>query len=96
MAATPERKVKQRITKLLDRCQIYYTYTITGGYARNGVPDLLACINGRFVGIEVKAGKNKPTALQEKHMADIRKAGGVAWVVNENNYEEFEKWVLHQ
>lgn len=93
MADTPERKLKKKITDLLKECKIYYTYTVSGGYARNGVPDLLACVNGMFVAIEVKSGSNKPTALQEMHLAEIARCGGETFVVNEDNYWEFEQWV---
>ena len=37
--------------------------------------------------IEAKAGKGIPTALQEKNMRDIKAAGGIATVVNEENLD---------
>lgn len=43
---------------------------------------------GRFIGIECKAGTNKPTALQQKNLTDIKLADGIALVVNEENIEE--------
>jgi hypothetical protein len=46
------------------------------------------------MGIECKAGTNKPTALQEKEMADIRKAGGVTFVINETNLTLLEQYIL--
>ena len=58
---------------------------MTGGYGKSGVPDIIACYRGRFFGIECKAGKNKPTALQEKNLRDISEAGGSSTVVNEDN-----------
>jgi hypothetical protein len=47
----------------------------------------VACFHGKFVGIECKAGKNQPTALQQKNLDDIEKAGGVSVVINENNID---------
>jgi hypothetical protein len=38
-----------------------------------------------FFGIECKAGKNKPTALQEMNLKDIATNGGIALVINEDN-----------
>jgi hypothetical protein len=38
-----------------------------------------------FFGIECKAGKNKPTPLQDKNLKQIRDAGGLDLVVNEGN-----------
>ena len=73
---------------ILDQMKVYHFPPFSGGYGRSGVPDIIACIDGRFVGIECKAGKNKPTALQEKEMQKIRDAGGVTFVVNEDNINE--------
>lgn len=85
MALTPEKKVKDKCVKLLKAYDAYYFFPATHGYGRSGVPDIICCIAGKFVAIECKAGDNKPTALQEKEMADIRKQGGTAVVINESN-----------
>ena len=85
MALTPEKKVKDKCVKLLKAYDVYYFFPATHGYGRSGVPDIICCIAGKFVAIECKAGDNKPTALQEKEMADIRKQGGLAVVINESN-----------
>jgi Holliday junction resolvase len=85
MASTPEKKVKDKVVKLIKAYGIYYFFPATHGYGRSGVPDIICCAKGKFIAIECKAGNNKPTALQEKEMADIRKAGGYAYVVNEDS-----------
>jgi hypothetical protein len=41
-----------------------------------------------FFGIECKAGKNKPTDLQEHELHRIRLAEGLALVVNEENMDK--------
>ena len=87
MAMTPEAKVKKKATTILKDVGAYYFYPVTGGYGSSGVPDIVACYKGRFIGIECKAGKNKPTALQEKNLNSISSNGGVALVINENNLE---------
>lgn len=85
---TPEAKVKKKVVQILKQYGAYYFYPVTGGYGRSGVPDIIACYKGRFIGIECKAGTNKPTALQQKNLTDIETADGVALVVNEENIEE--------
>lgn len=85
MALTPEKKVKDKCVKLLKAYDAYYFFPATHGYGRSGVPDIICCVAGKFLAIECKAGDNKPTALQEKEMADIRKQGGLAVVINESN-----------
>jgi len=51
------------------------------------VPDFLVCHNGYFLGVEAKAGRGVPTALQEKNLRDIDKAGGWTLVINEESLE---------
>jgi len=82
---TPEAKVKKKVVAVLKQHKAYFFYPVTGGYGRSGVPDIIVCYNGCFIGIECKAGTNKPTPLQEKNLKDIQAAGGVSLVVNEDN-----------
>lgn len=46
-----------------------------------GVPDLLACYRGRFLGLEVKQPGQKPTRLQLHVLGRIEAAGGAAGIV---------------
>ena len=88
MASTPEAKVKKRVKEILDKLEAYYFMPATGGYGRSGIPDIIGCFCGVFFAIECKAGKGKPTALQEREINKIRNAGGHAWLVNEENVEQ--------
>jgi Holliday junction resolvase len=85
MAMTPEKKVKQKVAKLLKEAGAYYFFPATGGYGRSGVPDIVGCLDGKFFGIECKAGKNTTTALQELELRKIEESGGITMVVNETN-----------
>ena len=85
MASTPEKKVKDKVVKLLKEEGVYYFYASTHGFGRSGIPDIVCCVNGLFLGIECKAGDNKPTALQQRELAAIEEAGGLAVVINEEN-----------
>jgi len=96
MALTPEKKVKDRAVKLLKAQGVYYFFPATHGFGRSGIPDIICCINGQFLGIECKAGTNKPTALQEKEMQSIRDAGGRAIVINETNLTLLEEILSEQ
>lgn len=88
MASTPEKKVKDKVVAQLKELGAYYFYPVTGGWGNSGVPDIVVCHRGRFVGIECKAGKNKPTKLQELNLKKIKDAGGIALVVNEENVSD--------
>jgi len=85
---TPGAKVKKKVVEQLKQLRAYYFYPVTGGYGRSGVPDIIGCYEGLFFGIECKAGNNKPTPLQEKNLKEIRAAGGLDMVVNEDNMHE--------
>ena len=85
---TPEAKVKRKVTEQLKLIGAYYFFPATGGYGKSGVPDIVGCYNGKFFGIECKAGKNTPTALQQKNLDDIAAVGGVAVVINESNWTD--------
>lgn len=86
---TPEALIKNKIrTFLLHEGHYVFSPVQMGMGART--LDLLCCIRGRFIAIEVKAPGNKPTALQEATMRRITRAGGMAiWC---NSYERFMEW----
>lgn len=91
MAKTPEGLVKDKITKVLKEYGVYYFFPATHGFGRSGVPDVICCYKGRFIGIEAKAGKGTTTALQDRELRLIKEAGGVSLVVNENNIDELKQ-----
>lgn len=50
-------------------------------FSARGVPDIIMCINGKFIAVELKVGNNKPTPLQEDYIARINQANGSAYVL---------------
>ena len=50
-------------------------------YGTAGIPDVIACIDGRFYGFEVKTDEGTPTKLQLATIRKINAAGGIALVV---------------
>ena len=91
--ATPEKKVKQKVCAKLKELGAYYFYASTGGYGASGVPDIVACYKGKFIGIECKANGNKATALQQKHLREISMQQGVSLIIDETNIEMLEYYV---
>jgi Holliday junction resolvase len=87
MAATPEKKVKDKVVSVLKDEGAYYFFPATHGYGRSGVPDIIACVNGRFLAIECKAGGGKLTALQVREIKRILACNGEAIIANENNLD---------
>ena len=85
--ATPESKVKNKVKKILDDLSAYHFSPRATGFGRSGVPDIIACYKGKFIGIECKSGDNKPTLLQLRNIDDIKRNQGLAIVINEDNIE---------
>jgi hypothetical protein len=89
--STPEKKVKDQVKKALAAHGAYYFMPATHGYGSSGVPDIAACLAGRFLGIECKANGGKPTALQLKNLRELSSVGGIAVLVDETGMDAFTK-----
>ena len=89
--ATPESLVKAQVRRILADSDVYFFMPPGMGLGRGGIPDIVACHHGHFIGIECKAGKGTTTALQERELAHIRAAGGTALVIREDNLDELKK-----
>lgn len=93
MASTPEGRVKEKVRKILREHNIYYAMPHGAGYGNAGIPDFLCCHKGKFLAIEAKAGEGVLTALQRKELETIKRTGGDAWLVNEDNIDIFEEHI---
>lgn len=93
MAMTPEGKVKKRCVSVLKEYGAYQFFPVASGYGRVGIPDIIACMRGKFLAIECKAGKNVPTLLQEREIEAIKQAGGEAMVIREDNIDTLIAWL---
>ncbi len=77
--AGPEKKIENQIKKYLDSLGAYYLKVHGSMYQPSGTPDILACVNGCFIGIEVKRPKGGVvSALQKSKLQQIENAGGVS------------------
>jgi Holliday junction resolvase len=94
MSTTPETKVKIKVKRILEERGAFHFSPASNGFGRAGIPDIIVCHCGYFLAIECKAGKNKPTPLQEKNLHQIEDAGGMAYVINEDNVGTFENFVI--
>lgn len=86
-----EKQFENKIKKYLkDHGAYFLKYWAGAQFTKSGVPDILACVNGYFVGIEVKAQNGKPSDLQLYNIRQIRKAGGFAYVVYPSGWERLK------
>ncbi len=77
-----EADIVKAIMKYLKTVPGCFCWKEHGGmYGTAGIPDIIACINGRFFGFEVKTEGEKLTKLQDATIRKILAAGGTALVV---------------
>lgn len=85
MGKKPETKFREKFRALLNKipnCWVESIQQKTIG----GTPDLLLCVNGFFVGLELKAADGiEPSALQRLKLEKIAQAGGLGIVVSPGN-----------
>lgn len=72
-----ENKVKESVQEFLDSLGAYHFKVHGSVYMRAGIPDIICCYKGRFIGIETKDGDNKTSALQEAHGRKIKRCNGI-------------------
>jgi len=66
---------RSRLKDIYGQHCVYIKYPASQ-YSSRGVSDLIFCIHGLYIAIEVKTEKGRPTALQKKFGADVQQAGG--------------------
>lgn len=86
-----EKQFENKIKKYLKEHGAYFLkYWAGAQFTKSGIPDILACVNGYFVAIEVKAQNGKPSELQLYNIGQIQKAGGFAYVVYPSGWERLK------
>lgn len=85
-----EKQFENKIKNYLKDNKCWYVKYFANRMTRVGVPDILACVNGFFVGIEVKASNGHPSELQIYNREEIRKAGGISIIVYPEQWEDFQ------
>ena len=75
-----ERDVVAEIKKYLSSLgdDVFFWKEHGGPYGTSGVPDIICCYRGRFLGLEVKLPSGKLTELQKRAIEKINRAGGIA------------------
>ncbi len=56
-----------------------FFYKVSDNFT-SGIPDILGCINGRFIGIELKGPRGRITKLQIHILEKIAAAGGLVQI----------------
>ena len=75
-----EAKVQKDIINWLTFQGAWVVKTIATN--KGGTPDVIACLNGFFIAIEVKQPGGTPSPLQLAQIIKIREADGIAFVAD--------------
>lgn len=98
MAKPLEKSFQKNVKKyLLEQGAYVVNYVAQSVYGTNGIPDLLVCYKGRFIGLELKVPPYKPTPIQLANLKKIEKAGGIGKVFAHSvNWKEELKELLKE
>jgi Holliday junction resolvase len=84
-----ERQIKEEIVTFLKLRNVYCVRQNANCGTKIGVPDLLTCINGRFVAIETKKKGGFESVAQKVSGESIQNNGGFYLVID--NIEDFKE-----
>lgn len=93
MDTVREKQIENKIKAYLRSKGCWCVKYFANSFTPVGIPDILACVNGHFVAIEVKNETGKPSEIQLYTLQDIRNAGGTAEIVRPQNFDEFKKTI---
>ena len=88
-----EKAFEEKVKAFLKEQGCWVLKTWSNGVQREGVPDLLVCCGGLFLGVELKNEKGKASELQWWNIEQIRQADGIALVLYPDQFEEFKHMV---
>lgn len=88
-----EKNFENKVKGFLKEQGCWCLKTWSNGVQRSGVPDLLVCCNGHFVGVELKAPNGKPSELQLWNLRKIEESGGYGILLYPRDYELFKTFV---
>lgn len=83
-----EKKFENKIRSMLTERGAWVLKTWSNGVQRSGVPDLIVCYKGYFLGLEIKAKNGRASELQKWNIDGIKKAGGVGMIVYPADWDE--------
>ena len=75
-----ERDIVAAIKKYLASLgsDVFFWKEHGGPYGTSGIPDIICCYKGRFIGMECKLPGGRLTELQKRAISKINAAGGIA------------------
>ena len=88
-----EKNFENKIKKFLKDNGCWFVKFFANRNTKVGIPDLLCCVNGFFVAVEVKGEHGKPSDLQLWNRDKIRESGGISIILYPDQFDDFKKFV---
>ena len=89
-----EKNFENKVKRFLEEKNCWFIkYWGGAAYTKTGIPDLLVCCNGYFMGVEIKAPKGKQSELQIHNLKKIDEAGGFGILLYPDQFELFKNLV---
>ena len=86
-----ENNITKRIKDYLKSKDIWHVKYFANTFTKAGIMDILACVRGKFVGIEVKTDVGKLSEIQKYQAEQLKKSGGLWYCVRPNNFDDFKQ-----
>lgn len=86
-----EKTFENKVKLYLKEKGAYFIKTHGDRFSKVGVPDLIVCYKGLFIGIELKASNGKPSELQLYNLREIEKSGGISYLLYPKDFKDFKR-----
>ena len=86
-----EKIFENKVKLYLKEKGAYFIKTHGDRFSKIGVPDLIVCYKGLFIGIELKASNGKPSELQLYNLREIEKSGGISYLLYPKDFKDFKR-----
>lgn len=85
-----EKSFENKVRAYLKSVGAYNVKYLGCAITQSGVPDVLACVNGKFVAIELKGDNGHASNLQLANLKRIDQAGGFAVLLFPEHFDGFK------
>jgi len=77
--------------KIVARMRGWFLKVWGGGMQKSGIPDMILCVNGIFVAIELKSPVGRASEIQKINITRINQSGGIGIILYPAGFENFKK-----
>lgn len=87
-----EARVRAKVNEILKKYGAWFFAPVNFGFGKDGVPDNIFCLNGRFGCIESKGNKTGHILMNEQKscLEEIERKGGFTYVANPFNLDALD------